>query len=103
MHSWHAGIHPACTFQGRAHDNLERWSSSAFGNPRLLHFHTCGAYAPGEICWNVVDPTVIADDVAVWQDGMLQIGDLPGGAALLADHPDLAALFATPLRDIGLD
>ncbi len=47
VHSWHAGIHPGCAFAGSAHDSYERWSGSAFGNPRLLHFHTCGAYAPG--------------------------------------------------------
>ena len=102
VHSWHAGIHPACVFPGRASDCYMRWSGSAFGNPRLLHFHTCGAYAPGEICWNVVDPTITLDGVAVWESGRLHPERVPGGASILADHPDIAALFRNPSRQIGI-
>lgn len=102
VHSWHAGIHPGCRYPGSAHDHYERWSGSAFGNPRLLHFHTCGDYAPGEICWNVVDPTVTIDGIAVWHDGRLETGAIPGAAEILAAHPDLAALYADPERAIGL-
>ena len=47
LHSWHAGIHPGCEFKKPAGDDFERWSGGAFGNPRILHFHTCGAYPPG--------------------------------------------------------
>ena len=102
VHSWHAGIHPACAFPGQASDCYMRWSGSAFGNPRLLHFHTCGAYAPGEICWNVVDPTITADGVAIWEDGRLHPGRVPGGAEVLAAHPDIAQIFERPTRQIGL-
>jgi hypothetical protein len=102
VHSWHAGIHPACTFPGNAFDDLERWSASAFGNPRLLHFHTCGAYAPGEICWNVVDPTIIIDGCPIWQDGCLLPDRIPGAAKILAASPDIARLFASPMRAVGL-
>ena len=63
VHSWHAGIHPGCGYTRLARDNYERWGGSNFGNPRILHFHTCGAYAPGEISWNVVDPTILIDGV----------------------------------------
>lgn len=52
-----------------APDNHERWNGRAFGNPRLPHFHTRGARAPGEIAWNVVDPSIIADGLAAWKDG----------------------------------
>ena len=102
VHSWHAGIHPACAFPGHASDCYMRWSGSAFGNPRLLHFHTCGAYAPGEICWNVVDPTISADGIAIWEDGILHPERVPGGAEILAAHPDIARIFAAPTRQIGL-
>lgn len=102
VHSWHAGIHPGCGYAGSAFDNLERWSGSAFGNPRLLHFHTCGDYAPGEICWNIVDPTVTIDDVPVWENGRLYPERFDGGSDILAGNADLAALFKNPRREIGL-
>jgi hypothetical protein len=103
VHSWHAGIHPGCAFTGCAHDQYERWSGSAFGNPRLLHFHTCGTYAPGEICWNIVDPTIDVDGVRIWESGRIQIELLPGADTILADHPEVRALFERPEQRIGLD
>lgn len=102
VHSWHAGIHPACTFDHDAREDMLRWSGSAFGNPRILHFHTCGDYAPGEISWIVVDPSIFLDDIPVWENGNLHPDRLPGGKALLAKHPKLAELYRLPLRDIGL-
>ncbi|MFA6265878.1 MAG: hypothetical protein WC670_09220 [Pseudolabrys sp.] len=102
VHSWHAGVHPGCTYDGSAFDNLERWSGSAFGNPRLLHFHTCGAYAPGEICWNVVDATVTIDDVAIWENGCLHPERFAEGRDILARSAELAELFDSPRREIGL-
>jgi hypothetical protein len=102
VHSWHAGIHPGCAYDGQATDNPGRWTGSAFGNPRLLHVHTCGAYAPGEICWNLLDPTVMLDGVALWQDGRLHPERIPGGEAVLASCPDLAALFAAPATEVGI-
>jgi len=103
VHSWHAGIHPGCAYDGRAVDNPGRWTGSAFGNPRLLHVHTCGAYAPGEICWNLLDPTVTLDGAALWQDGRLHPDRIPGGSRVLRDCPDLAALFAAPETRVGID
>ncbi len=103
VHSWHAGIHPGCAFTGFAHDHYERWSGSAFGNPRLLHFHTCGTYAPGEICWNIVDPTIDVDGIRMWESGRIQIELLPGVDAILRDHPEVKALFEKPEQRIGLD
>lgn len=103
VHSWHAGIHPGCGYAGRAQDNPGRWTGSAFGNPRLLHFHTCGAYAPGEVCWNLLDPTVTLDGVALWQQGRLCPERIPGGTAVLEACPELAALFAAPALSVGLD
>jgi hypothetical protein len=103
VHSWHAGIHPGCAYDGRAQDNPGRWTGSAFGNPRLLHVHTCGAYAPGEICWNLLDPTITLDGVALWQDGRLHPDRIPGGDAVLDGCPDLAAAFAAPETAVGID
>ncbi|MBL8588553.1 MAG: hypothetical protein JNK46_08490 [Methylobacteriaceae bacterium] len=102
VHSWHAGIHPACAFDGRIEDNFERWSGCAFGNPRILHFHTCGDYAPGEICWNVFDPTILVDGLAIWRNGRIDIDQAPGVAAVLERSPELRALFDRPERRIGL-
>lgn len=102
VHSWHIGIHPGCAFAGAAADNWERWSGGAFGNPRLLHFHTCGAYAPGEISWNVLDPTVVVDGVTVWEDGVLHPERVPGGADILARFPCARQAFAAPSNDVGI-
>lgn len=100
--SWHAGIHPGCNFKTDAATDMMRWSGSAFGNPRILHFHTCGQYAPGEICWNILDPTVTVDRIALWEAGTLHPERLPEGMSVLAQHPHLAELFANPVREIGL-
>ena len=101
VHSWHVGIHPGCHYGQTAAQNLERWSGGAFGNPRLLHFHTCGAYAPGEISLNVLDPTVCLDGVALWLNGVLRPDVLEGGPELLDRYPDMKALFETPSSAAG--
>ena len=75
IHSWHAGIHPSCSFNEPASRSFERWSGAAFGNPRLLHFHSCGKYPPGEISLNIVDPTISVDGEIIWDN----IGLLDGG------------------------
>lgn len=100
--SWHPGIHPGCSSGVKAQDDIVRWSGTAFGNPRVLHFHTCGDYPPGEICWHVLDPTIRIDDVPVWENGRLYPQRLQDGEAILARHPDLAWLFDHPSQAIGL-
>lgn len=101
VHSWHAGIHPGCAFAAPASASFERWSSGAFGNPKLLHFHTCGNYAPGEISLNILDPTVRLDGVPLWDRGRLCPDRVTGGAEILAAHSALRAAFATPAQDCG--
>lgn len=101
VHSWHAGIHPGCGYPWDMRANWERWGGAAFGNPRILHFHTCGAYAPGEISWNLFDPTIELDGRAYWQDGNLHADRLPGGPEILSRYPCAGRLFAAPDRDIG--
>ncbi len=102
VHSWHAGIHPGCAFPTPAEADFERWGGGAFGNPRMLHFHTCGDYAPGEICWSVFDATIAFDGVPFWRDGRLMVGNIPGAGALIAGRPSAAALFEHPARNIGV-
>lgn len=101
VHSWHAGIHPGCGYPWAMRDNYERWGGVAFGNPRVLHFHTCGAYAPGEISWNVFDPTIEVDGVRYWESGAFHADRLPNGPEILDSFPCASALFAKPERNIG--
>jgi hypothetical protein len=101
VHSWHAGIHPGCEYLEPAGRNFERWSGAAFGNPRLLHFHTCGAYPPGEISLNVLDATVRIDGAAVWESGRLHPERLSGGTDLLEAYPDMQTAFQNPTTRVG--
>lgn len=101
VHSWHGGIHPACSFPSPASDSFERWSGGAFGNPRLLHFHTCGDYAPGEICLNLLDPTVTLDGIPVRNEGSLLIGSIPGAREELSGDGELVSALSDPARECG--
>lgn len=101
VHSWHAGIHPGCDYRQTAAMHFERWSNGAFGNPRLLHFHTCGAYPPGEISLNILDTTVRLDGVPVWEQGRLNPDLITGGSELLDREPDMRALFEAPSPGVG--
>ncbi len=71
VHSWHAGIHAGCDAQMPADPDPDLWSNSVFGSPAFLHMHTCGTFAPGEICWMIAEPTVMADGSMVWDQGRL--------------------------------
>jgi hypothetical protein len=102
VHSWHAGIHPACAYHKPAATHFERWSGAAFGNPRLLHFHTCGAYAPGEICWHVVDPTIEVDGKTVWRAGRIDLDAVPGALDIIKSYPEVIRLFETPTPFMGI-
>ena len=102
VHSWHAGIHPGCAFADPATKAFRRWGGAAFGNPRILHFHTCGTTPPGEISWNILDPTIRIDGIPVWEDGQLFPERVPGGADILQRYPCAAAVFANPERLVGI-
>ena len=102
VHSWHAGIHPQNGYNGLAVDNLTRWSGSAFGNPRYLHFHTCGDYAPGEICISVFDPSITVDGVTMWRNGKLDFAGTPDVRALQARYSGMRELFERPIFEYGL-
>ena len=102
VHSWHAGIHPGCDYKHPASDDPDRWSNTVFTNPRVLHFHTCGAYAPGEICWMIFDHTVCVDGINLWEDGRLCLDSFLQTRACLESSPELAALCKNPAQRIGL-
>lgn len=102
IHSWHAGFHPQNGYVGLAADYLSRWSGSGFGNPRYLHLHTCGAYAPGEICMSVFDPTVTVDGVDMWRDGRLLFADTPAVKELQSNYPGIREMFDNPVMEYGL-
>lgn len=93
VHSWHAGIHPGCRFLAQQDSDRDYWSNSVFSNPRVLHFHTCGAVAPAEISWNLIDATVALDGTPLWQAGELRPRAFPELASVLDGSPALNGLF----------
>lgn len=101
VHSWHAGMHPACFYDNAVDANPDRWSNNIFGSPRYLHFHTCGDYAPGEICWMVRDATVSLDGVHLWEDGRILMENFKPTADCLGKHPELGSLFDRRETRIG--
>lgn len=94
VHSWHAGIHPGCPFYDPGAGDRDYWSNSVFSSPRLLHFHTCGTTAPGEIAWNLVDATVLVDGTPLWDAGRLMPHAFARTAEALEASPSLSELFA---------
>ena len=102
VHSFHAGIHPGATYQYLASDDPDRWSNNVFTNPRFLHFHTCGAYAPGEICWMVLNPTINIDGDNLWEHGRLMAERFEKTRACLQEWPELISLFKHPSNQIGI-
>ena len=101
VHSWHVGINPQTFYPRPAEGDLERWGGISFGSPRYLHFHACGDYAPGEICWSLFDASVEIDGEPFWTDGRFSFLERDDIAALIADEPAAAALFE-PRMDLGV-
>ena len=102
VHSWHAGIHPGCSYAHRAAHHPDRWSNTIFNHPRFLHFHTCGDYPPGEICWMVLDHSIIVDDTVLWDVGNLKWCHFQQTNKCVENWPDLEALFESPSDKIGI-
>ena len=101
--SWHAGFHPLMAYEGSATADPLRWSGTAFQHQRILHFHTCGTGPPGEICWMILDPTVLIDGVALWENGQLHPERFETTGRVLDAFPELAAAFAAPAAPCGID
>jgi hypothetical protein len=102
VHSFHAGIHPGCSYLSNAIDNPDRWANTVFTNPRVLHFHTCGNYSPGEICWMVIDHTLSIDNKNLWEDGRLCVNNFEQTRQCLKEWPELKSMFICPEQSIGL-
>lgn len=100
VHSWHAGLNPGASYPVRAELNLDRWGMATFANPRYLHFHTCGDYAPGEIAWSLFDATAELGGEVFWKDGRLTFLETEQVKDILRD----AGIDELPiLTDIGID
>ena len=102
VHSFHAGIHPGCAYLSDARENPDLWANTVFTNPRVLHFHTCGDYSPGEICWMIIDPTVSIDNKNLWEQGRLRVNDFVTTRACLKKWPELIPMFDNPSLQIGI-
>ena len=102
IHSWHFGIHPGLSYQQSAASNPDRWSNTVFNHPRILHFHTCGEYPPGEICWIVKDPTIVLDGKPVWENGIPQLDKFETTRSCLEKWPELQALYTQEPGAIGI-
>jgi hypothetical protein len=73
----------------------------AFANPRYLHFHTCGNYAPGEIAWSLFDARVQLDEEVYWEAGRFTFLDNPDIRSRLG-HYDLDDRALLQRLDIGI-
>ena len=91
--SWHAGIHPGCYYPVSIHENPDRWGNNVFTHPRMLHFHTCGDEPPGEIAWNIENPTITVDGNPLWDRGRLRVADFLPTKWVLKQWPELQELF----------
>lgn len=102
VHSWHVGMHPGLSYLQPAAVNPDRWSNTVFNHPRILHFHTCGNYAPGEICWIVKDPTILLDGKPLWQRGVPLLTEFEKTRHCLEEWPQLKDLYAGEPGAIGI-
>ena len=103
VHSWHVGIHPRCAFREGPWVDPDHWGNIIFQNPRILHFHTCGAYPPGEISWMIIDPTIELDGRRLWNRGHMNGAVCPVIGQTFDIWPSLRELFDGPMGDIGLE
>ena len=94
VHSWHPGIHPGAEDNKFYENDPDKWSNTVFGQPKYLHFHTCGNYAPGEICWMIPNHTVLIDDKPLWKDGELILDGFKHTKGLLEKHVTLKNVFS---------
>ena len=102
IHSWHVGMHPGLSYRQSAADDPDRWSNTIFNHPRILHFHTCGEYAPGEISWVVKDPTILLDGKTAWDKGVPRLEQFAITRNCLEKWPDLKALYKQEPGAIGI-
>ena len=77
VHSFHSGIHNGLITEAIQCHDPDYWSNTVFGSPNYLHFHTCGDYAPGEICWMLKNHSIVVDDCSFWKDGKIIFNNFP--------------------------
>ena len=94
VHSWHPGIHPGAEDNKFYENDPDKWSNTVFGQPKYLLFHTCGNYAPGEICWMIPNHTVLIDDKPLWKDGELMLDGFENTKVLMEKHGTLKNVFS---------
>ena len=95
VHSWHAGINPGIHYSNSVEENPDRWSNTIFPSPKYLHFHTCGNYAPGEICWMIANHNIKIDNVPLWENGILKVCSFDETIQHLQNSSDLRNLYNT--------
>lgn len=95
VHSWHAGIHPSISYKNTMRENPDKWSNTLFASPKYLHFHTCGNYAPGEICWMIPDHTIKIDSVAMWKKGEFKPQGFKTIEECLIKWPSMNEIFSS--------
>ena len=95
VHSWHAGINPGIHYSNSVEENPDRWSNTIFPSPKYLHFHTCGNYAPGEICWMIANHNIKIDNVPLWENGILKVDSFDETIQHLQNSSDLRNLYNT--------
>ena len=93
VHSWHPGINPGISFKEPIAKNPDKWSNTIFPSPRYLHFHTCGNYAPGEICWMILNHSVKIDGISIWENGTLKVESFKETSACIDKWQDLKYLY----------
>ena len=101
VHSWHGGTNPKIFYPGSAESDIERWNGVLHSHPRYIHFHTCGAYNPGEIAVGLVDASVFINDEPYWEQGRLTLLDRDDAHELLDRYPGQENAFEMCM-DIGI-
>lgn len=101
LNSWHAGIHPYGFCDTPLESNVEKWITMAHHNPRMVHFHSCGDFNPGEIVLPIVDPTISLDGVDYWRDGQMTFLESSVVADLMEQYTGQRAA-PTQTQDIGV-
>ena len=101
VHSWHGGTNPKIFYPRTAVSDVERWNGVVHSHPRYTHFHTCGAYNPGEIVVGLIDASILINDEPYWEQGRLTLLDHDDARELLVGYPGQEDAFEMKM-DIGV-
>ena len=101
VHSWHGGTNPKIFYPRTAESDVERWNGVVHSHPRYTHFHTCGAYNPGEIVVGLIDATIFINAEPYWHRGRLTLLEHDDARSLLSRYPGNESAFEMNL-EIGV-